>query len=150
MQDRNVGRSGLRVSAVGLGCNNFGGRIGPEESRAVIKRALDLGITFFDTADVYAKSRSEEIVGEALRGKRDDVVLATKFGLTMQEPRQSAGASRQYTLPRMENALNRGVFDVQATRDFREIDALCVKSLLAGSWDEQLASVHDTFLQPSP
>src|SRR5215207_6217049 len=107
MQDRNVGRSGLRVSLVGLGCNNFGGRIGPEESRAVIDRALDVGITFFDTADVYAKSRSEEIVGEALKGRRDRVVVATKFGLTMQEPRRPAGASRHYIIAALERSLRR-------------------------------------------
>jgi aryl-alcohol dehydrogenase-like predicted oxidoreductase len=107
MQDRNVGRSGLRVSIVGLGCNSFGGRIGPEVSHAVIHRALDSGITFFDTADVYANTRSEEVVGEALEGKRGEVVLATKFGLTMQEPRQPASASRQYIIAALERSLRR-------------------------------------------
>jgi aryl-alcohol dehydrogenase-like predicted oxidoreductase len=106
MQERNVGRSGLRVSAVGLGCNSFGGRIGKEESLAVIHRALDRGITFFDTADVYADNRSEEIVGQALKNHRKEVVLASKFGMTRQ-PRQTAGASRQYIMTALENSLRR-------------------------------------------
>jgi aryl-alcohol dehydrogenase-like predicted oxidoreductase len=107
MKDRNVGRSGLRVSAVGLGCNSFGERVGPEESRAVIHRALDRGITFFDTADVYAEAQSEGIVGQALKGQRNGVVLATKFGLTVQRPRRTAGASRQYIMTALESSLRR-------------------------------------------
>lgn len=107
MLDRNVGRSGLRVSLVGLGCNSFGGRIEARESIAVIRQALDAGITFFDTADVYANNRSEEIVGQALEGVRKDIVLATKFGLTMQEPRQLASASRQYIIAALERSLRR-------------------------------------------
>jgi aryl-alcohol dehydrogenase-like predicted oxidoreductase len=105
MKDRNVGRSGLRISVVGLGCNSFGERIGPDESRAVIHRALDRGITFFDTADVYAEAQSEGIVGEALKGQRHRVILATKFGLTVQRPRRTAGASRQYIMTAVERSL---------------------------------------------
>ena len=78
MTFRRLGRSGLAVSTIGLGCNNFGLRLGLEESRPVVHAALDAGVTLFDTADAYGES--EAILGEVLEGKRDDVVLATKFG----------------------------------------------------------------------
>ncbi|MDQ1672067.1 MAG: hypothetical protein QOC98_629, partial [Frankiaceae bacterium] len=77
-QTRRLGTSGLAVSAVGLGCNNFGMRLGLDESRPVIEAALEAGITLFDTSDSYADS--EEILGEVLGSRRDEVVLATKFG----------------------------------------------------------------------
>jgi aryl-alcohol dehydrogenase-like predicted oxidoreductase len=76
-----LGDSGLRVSRVGLGCNNFGGRIDLEATRAVVDAALGVGITFFDTAETYGKDGgSERFLGEILEGRRDKVVLATKFG----------------------------------------------------------------------
>ncbi|MFI8100906.1 aldo/keto reductase [Streptomyces sp. NPDC086023] len=76
-----LGSSGLRVSAVGLGCNNFGGRLDAGQTRAVVDAALDAGITLFDTADIYGnRGGSEEFLGKALKGRRDQVVLATKFG----------------------------------------------------------------------
>ena len=80
MRTRALGRSGLEVSVVGLGCNNFGGRTDEDASRAVIDAALDAGVTFFDTADIYGDGASEEIIGRALEGRREGVVLATKFG----------------------------------------------------------------------
>jgi aryl-alcohol dehydrogenase-like predicted oxidoreductase len=81
MQIRKLGRSGLRVSTVGLGCNNFGARIDLEASRLVVHRALDLGISFFDTADIYGNAGgSETALGEILGDRRKDIVLATKFG----------------------------------------------------------------------
>jgi aryl-alcohol dehydrogenase-like predicted oxidoreductase len=81
METVHLGESGLRVSRVGLGTNNFGGRIGAEETRAVVEAALDAGITFFDTAEVYGGGGgSERLLGEILEGRRDRVVLATKFG----------------------------------------------------------------------
>ena len=80
MDLRNLGRSGLRVSVVGLGCNNFGGRIDLEASRKVVHRALDLGVTLFDTADIYGnRGGSEEALGAILGERRKDVVLATKI-----------------------------------------------------------------------
>src|SRR3989454_8656962 len=80
MQIRNLGGSGLRVSAVGLGCNNFGQRIDLEASRKVIHRAIDLGITLFDTADIYdGIGGSETVLGEVLGHPRHDIVLATKY-----------------------------------------------------------------------
>jgi aryl-alcohol dehydrogenase-like predicted oxidoreductase len=81
MRTRPLPGTGIEVSVVGLGCNNFGGRIDEEASRAVIDAALDAGVTFLDTADIYGGGgRSEEIIGRALAGRRDRVVLATKFG----------------------------------------------------------------------
>jgi aryl-alcohol dehydrogenase-like predicted oxidoreductase len=75
-----LGESGLRVSRVGLGCNNFGGRIGADETPAVVEAALDAGITFFDTAEAYGnEGGSERLLGEILEGRREQVVLATKF-----------------------------------------------------------------------
>ncbi len=80
MQQIDLGASGLRVSRVGLGCNNFGGRIGFEETQAVVEAALEAGITFFDTAESYGGGGgSERFLGELLEGRREQVVIATKF-----------------------------------------------------------------------
>src|SRR6266852_2657451 len=84
MQFRLLGRSGLKVSALGLGCMGMSEFYGPrddEESIATIHRALELGISILDTADVYGPYKNEELVGRAIKGKRDQVVLATKFGI---------------------------------------------------------------------
>src|SRR5271168_2383391 len=84
MQFRELGRSGLKVSALGLGCMGMSEFYGPrddDESIATIHRALDLGLNFLDTADVYGPHINEELVGRAIKGKRDQVVLATKFGI---------------------------------------------------------------------
>jgi len=108
METRNLGTSGLKVSAVGLGCNNFGGRIGLEEARAVVHKALDLGITLFDTADAYGeRGGSEQALGEILGVRRRDIVLATKFGLPMDDTGASGGASRRYVLSAVEASLRR-------------------------------------------
>src|SRR5213082_400399 len=81
MRYRHLGPSGLTVSSVGLGCNNFGGRLDLERTRALVDAALDAGITFLDTADIYGGGGSERFLGEILEGRRDQVVLATKFGM---------------------------------------------------------------------
>ena len=82
MSFRQLGDSGLVVSVAGLGCNTFGATLLPDGVPALVAAALDAGITFFDTADVYGGTpgQSEELLGAALRGQRDDVVVATKFG----------------------------------------------------------------------
>lgn len=108
MEVRNLGRSGLRVSVVGLGCNNFGGRIGEEETRAVVHKALDLGITLFDTADTYGnRGGSEASLGRILGERRKDIVLATKFGLPMDDAEIMSGASRRYVMSAVEASLRR-------------------------------------------
>jgi aryl-alcohol dehydrogenase-like predicted oxidoreductase len=108
MEVRNLGKSGLRVSVVGLGCNNFGGRIGLEESRAVVHKALDLGITLFDTADSYGnRGGSEEALGQILGERRKDIILATKFGMPMDEAGVLRGASRRYVMTAVEASLRR-------------------------------------------
>ncbi|MGH7118932.1 MAG: aldo/keto reductase, partial [Acetobacteraceae bacterium] len=86
MEMRNVGHSGLRVSTIGLGCNNFGGRIDEAATRRVVHKALDCGITFFDTADVYGgRGASESCLGRILGERRKDIVLATKFAKPMDD-----------------------------------------------------------------
>ena len=78
MQYRRIGKSGLQVSVIGLGCNNFGWRLDADRSRAVIDKALDLGVTLFDTADVYGgQGASETLMGDILGARRKDIVLAT-------------------------------------------------------------------------
>jgi aryl-alcohol dehydrogenase-like predicted oxidoreductase len=108
MRLRRLGRSGLVVSVVGLGCNNFGRRIGVEETGAVVRAALDAGVTLFDTADTYGES--EEFLGEALGRERDDIVLATKFGMSMGGklgPDWDARGSRRYIRKAVESSLRR-------------------------------------------
>jgi aryl-alcohol dehydrogenase-like predicted oxidoreductase len=108
MESRNLGRSGLRVSAIGLGCNNFGGRIGLEASRAVVHAALDAGITLFDTADAYGeRGGSEAALGEILGPRRQDIVLATKFALPMNDAETLKGASRRYVMQAVDASLRR-------------------------------------------
>ena len=93
MRTRRLGTSELDVSVVGLGCNNFGGRIDEAASRTVIDAALDAGVSFLDTADIYGnKGGSEEIIGRALEGRRDQVVLATKFGHDLGDGETARGA----------------------------------------------------------
>lgn len=108
LPQRALGRSGLRVSLVGLGCNNFGGRLDLGASRRVINRAIERGITFFDTADVYgSRGGSETILGEVLGARRQQVVLATKFGMPMDESGRLCGASRHYIVTSVEASLKR-------------------------------------------
>jgi aryl-alcohol dehydrogenase-like predicted oxidoreductase len=105
---RNLGRSGLRVSAIGLGCNNFGGRIDLEATRKVIHKAIDLGITLFDTADVYGnRGGSETLMGQVLGDRRKDIVLATKFGSPMSDDGVKKGGSRRYIVGAVEDSLRR-------------------------------------------
>ncbi|WP_250281956.1 MULTISPECIES: aldo/keto reductase [unclassified Frankia] len=111
MRYRPLGSSGLLVSVVGLGCNNFGSRVDLEGTRAVVTAALDNGITLFDTADTYGnKGGSETLLGHILRTRRDEVVLATKFGNDMggvYGPDFNARASRRYIRKAVEGSLRR-------------------------------------------
>ena len=109
---RALGHSGLQVSVVGLGCNNFGRRVDLEGTRAVVDAALEIGVTFFDTADIYGGGgRSEKLLGEVLAGRRDQVVLATKFGMDMGDGRGPRG-SRGYVAQAVEASLQRLRTDV--------------------------------------
>ncbi|MGZ6622613.1 MAG: aldo/keto reductase [Solirubrobacteraceae bacterium] len=109
MEDRTLGRTGVQVSELCLGTMMFGawGNTDHEDSIRIIHRALDAGINFVDTADVYSAGESEEIVGKALRGRRDDVVLATKFYMPMGEDPNQRGASRRWIITEVENSLRR-------------------------------------------
>jgi aryl-alcohol dehydrogenase-like predicted oxidoreductase len=108
METRKLGASDLDVTLVGLGCNNFGLRIDTEASRAVIRTALDLGITFFDTADVYGnRGGSETCLGQFLGSRRKDIVLASKFGNPMDEAGTLKGFSRNYIMSAVEASLKR-------------------------------------------
>jgi aryl-alcohol dehydrogenase-like predicted oxidoreductase len=108
MEVRSLGNSGLRVSLVGLGCNNFGRRIDEAASRPVVHKALDLGITLFDTADAYRSpiGGSEEFLGRALGPRRKDVVLATKVGMPV-DANGLRGASRRTIIAGVEASLRR-------------------------------------------
>lgn len=107
MEQRTVGRSGLRASLLGLGCNNFGVRLELEATRRVVYRAMDLGVTFFDTADVYGAGASEQQLGEVLGERRKDVIIASKFGMPMSKDGKLAGASRHYIVRAVEASLKR-------------------------------------------
>ncbi|MBV9997065.1 MAG: aldo/keto reductase [Caulobacteraceae bacterium] len=107
MELRRLGESGLKVSEIGLGCNNFGMRIEQPEAEAVVGAALDAGINFFDTADVYGGGRSEEMLGKGLGARRKDVIVATKFALPMGKSPYDRGGSRLYVMRAAEASLKR-------------------------------------------
>ena len=108
MEIRNLGQSGLRVSSIGLGCNNFGGRIDEAATKLVMHKALDLGITLFDTADVYGeRGGSETLMGRILGDHRKRIVLATKFAMPMDDSGEKVGGSRRYIMTAVEDSLRR-------------------------------------------
>ena len=109
MQRRILGATGISVSDLSLGAMMFGamGNSDHEDAVRIIHRALDAGINLIDTADVYSAGESEEIVGTALKGRRDDVVLASKFGLPMGTDPNQRGASRRWIIESVENSLRR-------------------------------------------
>jgi len=108
MELRNLGQTSLRVSAVGLGCNNFGRNVDRDTARAVVHKALDMGVTLFDTGDTYGhRGGSETIMGEVLGARRKDIVLATKFGRPMDAEGKLQGGSRRYVMFAVEASLKR-------------------------------------------
>ena len=107
MDYRRLGTAGLRVSAIGLGCNPFGNEVDEPGAAAIVNRALDLGVTYFDTADVYFQGRSEEYLGKALRGQRQRALIATKAGNSTGSGPNDTGASRQHLIEAVEASLRR-------------------------------------------
>lgn len=107
MKVRRLGNSGLKVSVVGLGCNNFGMRIDAAQTQAVVDAAIDAGVTLFDTADIYGGTKSEEFLGKALGKRRRDIVLATKFGMPVGQDPRKRGGSRRWIMQAVEDSLRR-------------------------------------------
>ena len=136
MRTRELGRGGREVSVVGLGTNNFGMRIDYEATVAVIDAALEHGITLFDTADIYGQGTSEDFIGRALEGRRDRVVLATKFGKEMDERPDESRGSRDYIRWAVEGSLRRLRTDVIDVYQMHEPDPTT-------PIDETLAALHE-------
>ncbi|MCH8190973.1 MAG: aldo/keto reductase [Chloroflexi bacterium] len=107
MDHRHLGSSGLEVSVLGLGTNNFGSRCDEETTARVLDQALDLGVTFIDTANIYSGTKSEEFIGKALRGKRDKFVLGTKFAMGGGTEPNSRGGSRKHIMDQIDKSLRR-------------------------------------------
>jgi aryl-alcohol dehydrogenase-like predicted oxidoreductase len=107
MQYRQLGKSGLKVSAIGLGTNQFGGKVDLEGTKNIIAAALDTGVNFIDTADVYQAGRSEEFIGAALAGKRQQALIATKVFFKVGDGPNDQSASRQHILTGVEASLRR-------------------------------------------
>ena len=138
---RRLGTSGLVVSVVGLGCNNFGRRIGLDQTREVVRAALDAGVTLFDTADIYGDS--EDFLGQVLGPQRSDIVLATKFGLPMGGalgPDWDARGSRRYIRKAVESSLRRLETDWIDLYQFHTPDP-------ATPIEETLAALHELVLE---
>lgn len=107
MHYRRLGSSGLKVSAIGLGTNQFGGKVDFETAKNILHAALDAGVNFIDTADTYQGGRSEETIGKALAGLQGETLIATKVRHRLSEAPNNAGASRQHILTGVENSLRR-------------------------------------------
>lgn len=109
MQYRTLGRTGVQVSSLALGAMNFGaiGDTPQDEATAIVDAALEAGVNLIDTADMYGRGESEEMVGKAIAGRRDDIVLATKAGMPMSEERNHRGASRRWLVTALDNSLRR-------------------------------------------
>ena len=122
MRTRTLGEGGPEVSVVGLGTNNFGGRIDYDRSRAVIEAALDEGVTLIDTADIYGQGTSEEFIGRALEGRRDRVLIATKFGKPMNENPEERRGNPDYIQWAVEGSLRRLRTDVIDVYQLHEPD----------------------------
>jgi aryl-alcohol dehydrogenase-like predicted oxidoreductase len=133
---RPLGHSGIQVSVIGLGCNQFGGRLDLDGTRAVIDGALSQGITFFDTADAYGKTRSEEFIGEILKDRRDEVVLATKFGKNLNDGWDGPRGAPDYIRFAVENSLQRLQTDVIDLYWYHSPDGVTPISETLGALDD--------------
>ncbi len=139
MRYRALGSSGLTVSVVGVGCNAFGARIDEQQTRAVVDAAIDHGVTLFDTADTYGFGASEELLGKALGSRRDDVVVATKFGMDMEGrngPEWEARSSRRYVRRAVEASLRRLGTDRIDLYQIHQLDLVTPMSELVEAMNE--------------
>jgi len=140
MRSRTLGDGGPEVSVVGLGCNNFGARADLEQTRAVIDAALDAGVTLLDTADIYSNGTSEEYIGRVLDGRRDRVVLATKFGKPFEGAPELPRGSSEYVRWAVEGSLRRLRTDVIDLYQMHEPDP-------ETPIEETLAALHELVQQ---
>ena len=138
MDTRRIGE--LEVSVVGLGCNNFGMRIGEEETRHVVDAAIDAGITYFDTADVYGQTRSEEFLGNVLAGRRDRVVLATKFGSMGSADGSLTGGHPDWVRRAVDDSLARLRTDVIDHYQYHRLDPAVPLAETMGALEELVAA----------
>ncbi|PRZ43417.1 aryl-alcohol dehydrogenase-like predicted oxidoreductase [Antricoccus suffuscus] len=144
MRYQPLGDSGLQVSVVGLGCNNFGRDSDLEMTRGVVDAAIDAGITLFDTADIYGATRgaSEQLLGQVLGKRRDDIVLATKFGMNMEGangPDWGARGSRRYIRKAIEASLRRLDTDWIDLYQYHQPDGVTPVEETLGALDELIA-----------
>src|SRR3954449_1460193 len=136
MRTRELGRGGPEVSVVGLGTNNFGPRIDFEQAKSVVDAAMEHGITLFDTSDIYGQGTSEDFIGRALEGRRDRVLIATKFGKEMDENPHESRGSREYIRSAVEASLRRLRTDVIDVYQMHEPDP-------STPIDETLGALHE-------
>ncbi len=136
MRTRSLGAEGPEVTVVGLGTNNFGGRIDYAASEAVVEEAIEQGITLFDTADIYSQGTSEEFIGRALEGRRDAVLIATKFGKEMDANPSESRGSREYIRWAVEGSLQRLRTDVIDVYQMHEPDPSTPVEETLGALDE--------------
>jgi aryl-alcohol dehydrogenase-like predicted oxidoreductase len=139
MRTRFLGDGGPEVSVVGLGTNNFGGRIDYEQSLAVIDAALESGVTLIDTADIYGQGTSEEFIGRALEGRRDGVLIATKFGKPMDERPEERRGNPDYIQWAVESSLRRLRTDVIDVYQMHEPDPVTPIAETLGALNDLVA-----------
>jgi aryl-alcohol dehydrogenase-like predicted oxidoreductase len=136
LRARTLGEGGPEVSVVGLGCNNFGNRCDLAQTRAVVEAALEMGVTLFDTADVYSQGTSEEYLGEILEGRRDSVLVATKFGHEMPGGPDVARGSREWIRWACEQSLKRLRTDVIDVYQYHRPDGVTPLEETVGALEE--------------
>lgn len=152
MNYRNLGRTGVQVSPLCLGCMNFGGRTSPEDSYAIIDYALDFSINFLDTENVYHRGESEKVVGEALKrnGKRESTILATKVHGTMddEDPPEGTRYDQAKDMPHMQKRLRDAAFDaIEELKTLAEEKELPL-SQYALAWNFQQPGITSSIIGP--
>lgn len=136
MEYRQLGRSGLHVSVIGLGGNTFGRYADAEQTARIIHQALDVGINFLDTANVYGTGASEELIGKAIQGRRDGVLIATKVGMRMGERPNERGSSRKHVIESCHASLRRLSVDTIDLLQIHEFDPLTPLEETLGALDD--------------